>query len=191
MKRSPVLLLAGLGLLAVLVPNDAAATVLVSTSDLAPVSYFAHSTERAGGVQWRNSSTPGLRDPGQSFYVENDPLLDSIPFRLGPDAAPGAGALTAAFHVSIYEIAAAGSVPFSEAFYTDSGTMTGLTGTPADFSKYVTFDLNDVALQGGKSYTFNLSFPTRAVERQATFPVSGAAPDYTGGMVLRFRHRLR
>lgn len=184
MKTPLRTLVATLGILAALVPGAVQATVLVTTGTAAPGSSFASSTVVAGGVQWRNNTASGLRDVGQSFFVTDSLTLDSITFRLAPDAAPGAGALTAAFDISIYQVASSSGVPTAAPLYTETGNMAGLTGTSADFSKYVTFDLTNVALTGGNYYAVILSFPTQVANQNVTWQVSGASPTYTGGMAI-------
>ncbi len=69
------------------------------------------------------------------------------------------------------------------ALYTETGTMSGLTGTSSDFNKYVTFNLTDVALTGGSYYAVMLYFPTQAANRNVTWQVSNSA-SYTGGMAI-------
>lgn len=183
MKNQLPSLIAASCLLVLTGVRPAAATVLVSVSDTAPTSSFASNTSTAGGVQWRNNTASGLRDVGQSFLASTNLTLDSITFRLAPDAAPGAGALTAAFSVSIFQVSSASGVPSGTALYTETGTMSGLTGTSSDFSKYVTFNLTDVALTGGNYYAVMLYFPTQAANRNVTWQVSNSA-SYTGGMAI-------
>lgn len=161
------------------------AALVVTNSTAAPTSYVVSSTVATGGLAWRDDTVNGRRDVGQSFYAGSGFTLDSITFQLASNAAPQAGALGAAFTLSVYEVASASAFPTAgTAISTQTGTLTGLTGTSADFSKYVTFDMDNIALTAGKYYTVMLAFDAVAVNRSLVWMVSGSSSTYPAGQCI-------
>lgn len=163
------------------------ASVVVTTSLDEPVDYFASNATGGGGMQWRNDTANGRRDLGQSFYVDSALDLGAVTYRIVGDASVGAGALNAAFTLSIYNVPSASGVPTAgTAISTQSGTMAGLTGTSADFNKYVTFTLdNPVTLESGKYYAAILSFDNQLANQNIVWSVSGTTAVYPDGLLIK------
>lgn len=163
---------------------EKAQAALVTVGSSAPAASFASSTVSAGGLQWRNDTINLRRDVGQSFLASSNVTLDAITFQLASNATPGSGALNAAFSLSLYQVTSASAFPASPAILTESGSLTGLTGTTTDFSKYVTFDLANTALIAGNYYAVVLTFPSQVANQNVVWQVSNTAASYTSGQAI-------
>jgi len=162
------------------------ASVVVTTSLDEPVDFFASNSTGGAGLQWRYDTTNGRRDLGQSFYTDSALSLSAVTYRLVGDSTPGAGSLTAAFTLSIYEVPSAAGVPTAgTALSAQSGNMAGLTGTTADFNKYVTFTMDTpVALEADKYYAAILSFDSQAANQNIVWSVSTNTNVYPDGRLV-------
>jgi hypothetical protein len=188
MKNLLPSILAASSLLVMLGVRPAAATVLVSVSGSAPASSFASNTTSSGaGLQWRNDTTNGLRDVGQSFSVATNLSLNAITFQIASNSAPGTGVLNAAFNLSIFQVSPNNNtgIPSGAAISVQSGILTGLTATSLDWSKYVTFTLGtSVALTSGNTYAVMLDFTTQAANRNIVFQYNSPSSYVPGQMII-------
>ncbi|MDP0495121.1 MAG: hypothetical protein Q7Q73_02835 [Verrucomicrobiota bacterium JB024] len=163
-----------------------AASVVVTTSLDQPTDYFASNSTGGAGLQWRNDTINGRRDLGQSFYTDTALSLSAVTYRIVGDSSVGSGALNAAFTLSIYEVASASAVPTAgTAISAQSGTMAGLTGTSADFNKYVTFTMDaPVSLEAEKYYAAILSFDDQVANQNIVWSVSTTTAVYPDGRLV-------
>lgn len=179
--KAPLLITSALAFLASAAFSSA--TVLVSLDSAAPTDFFASATNAAGGIQWRNDTTNGRRDVGQSFFTPTALTLDKITFQLITDAPPGAGASNASFTLSLYQVSSATAVPSSgTAILTDTGTLPAFQGS--DTGKYITFDLASTALAANSYYAIMLTFNTQSAAENVTFRISNTPASYTGGQTI-------
>jgi len=179
--KAPLLVTTALALFASAVASSAA--VLVTLDTAAPTDFFASSTAAAGGIQWRNDTTNGRRDVGQSFFTPTALTLDKITFQLATDAPPGAGASNATFTLALYQVSSASAVPTSgTAILTETGTLPAFLST--DVGKYITFDFASTTLTANSYYAIILTFNSQSAAENVTLRISNTPTSYTGGQAI-------
>lgn len=133
---------------------SAEASLIVSYNASQPVTNIIASYLPAGavGYAWQTQTDAGRRDLGQSFLATNAFTLDKISFQAS--AATGANAASAPYKVKIFESAVATSIGSN--ISTQAGTYL-VAGVVAN-NGWITFDMDDVNLTAGKTYTVMLSW---------------------------------
>jgi len=155
-----------------------ASGVTVTFSETAPSDnvYVAFYPETPAGVVWRNETDGSQRDLGQSFFASSTAVLESFSFQLR--GALQVGARNANITVTIYESPTVDSI--GEMISSQSGQYVG-SGSGATSGGWVTFDVEDVSLTGGRFYTCMLAFADTASVRNQVFAQQSGDSTYTDG----------
>jgi len=128
-----------------------------------------------GSVTWKY--TANRNDVGQSFLPAADFTLDRVTVLA---AGFGSGTMGAPFTLRVYRFTGAGSLSVAEEVSAQSGTMPS-AGYTNGVNFYVTFDIADLALEGGKPYGFLLGFDDTSAGRLLVLTTSSPDSPYAGG----------
>lgn len=158
-----------------LLPSAAMAALQITNPAAMPsANIVVSSTQSSSTLQWRNDAN-GNRVVGQSFYAPRNFEMDAITFTLA--GAPGAGFPGAAMTLTVYELkkpdeSVASLQPLSVQWGTIPATVGG-SGTQLHF------DIDNLALEGGRYYLVTLSLDVNATNRNQQLRLGSADPNDT------------
>ncbi len=172
-----------LGLLTSIAITRADGAMMISVGDTAPTTdIVASQTTTSNGYQLRNTPT-SYRNYGQSFQWLGGEMLDRITLQLNNAGAVGASAPGANIQLEIFEV----FNQFSDAPTNPTPISIQTAVLPASGmanDKYLTFDIDDVALDDLSYYMFFLTLTDAAdANLQVTFQV-GVHASYGNGKII-------
>lgn len=151
-------------------------------------------TQTDAGLGWRNETSEGRRDLGQSFRAPRDFDLDAVTFRLNGNVQPGLPG--AEFTLTVYSVATAGSGPGSrQPLSVQQGHIPRLPAGRG-LGEYLTFQIDPVSLRAGEFYLVMLALaepgPQRSLVLEATTRefAEGAAYEDKGDGIKSFNADL-